>query len=192
MDYKIPDDIKSLCDKDSLKDRKEQEIVKKEIVKFLTYYLDFKKGKNSLANVTDIVSKDGEFRVKATVYPFERDVAGRMMRTRNYTMQEGVNEAGKKEVYVIAADRDWWDRNKFWFSILMIFAGTVIGSLSNPLSNLIDRLINKAPAKTEVFRVKVQTQSAPILRQTDSIYNLEIEKMESAKTLTTKMVLFFL
>jgi hypothetical protein len=76
MDYIVADNIKALCDKDNLKDAKEQELVKQELVKFLTYYLDLKKGKNSLANVTDIVSKDGEFRVKATNYPFERDVAG--------------------------------------------------------------------------------------------------------------------
>src|SRR5688572_27218278 len=112
MEYKIQENIKALCSKADLSDPDEQELVKKEFVKFLTAYLSLgegtDKGRNSLANITDIVRNDKQFPIKGTNYPFERDIAGRMMRTRNYTMKEGINEDGKKEVYVIAADRDWW------------------------------------------------------------------------------------
>jgi len=104
-------------------------------------------------------------------------MAGRMMRTRNFTMQEGINAAGKKEVYVIAADRDWWDRNKFKALLITLVVGTIIGSLGNPLSSLIDKLINKEPNKTEIFQLRVQKLSTPILLQNDSIYTFQIEKI---------------
>ena len=84
MNYKIPDNIKTLCAKPNLSDPDEQETVKQEIIKYLKDYLNLKKGKNSLADVTGIV-RDA-FQCKGTVYPFERDIAGRMMRTRDYTM----------------------------------------------------------------------------------------------------------
>jgi hypothetical protein len=146
MEYKIPDNIRTLCSKNDLSDPEEQELVKRELVKYLQAYLSLgkgsDKGRNSLANITDIVRNDKEFPIKGTVYPFERDVAGRMVRTRNYIMKEGTNKADKEEVYVIAADRDWWDKNKFWFSVLMIAIGAVIGSAVEPLSKLIDRVIN--------------------------------------------------
>ncbi len=184
MDYKIPDNIKLLSAKDHLSDSKEQELVKRELVNFLTAYLtlgdedDKTIGRNSLANITDIVSKDGEFPVKGTVYPFERDVAGRMVRTRNYTMKEGINKDGKEEVYVIAADRDWWDKNKIRFTILTLALGTLIGSLGNPLSNLINTLINKEKDKKEDYQIKVQANKS-ILNQSDSLYILQIHKKDS-------------
>src|SRR5437763_13440577 len=85
VDYKMPENIKALCTKDDLSDPEEHELVKQEFVKFLAAYLSLKrgkeKGKNSLANITDIVTS--EIQVKGTNYPFERDVAGRMVRTRN-------------------------------------------------------------------------------------------------------------
>ncbi len=185
MEYKIPDNIKLICAKPQLDKpdiNNEQELVKFEIVKFLKeYYLSLDKGKgnNSLANVTGIVRDD--FKVLWTVYPFELDIAGRMMRSRDYTMKEGFDTSGKQEVFVIAADRDWWDKNKLWFSILILLLGTLIGSLVTPLSNLINRLINKEHQQTEVFQVKVSPKSAPILHQADSVYILEIDKTDSTK-----------
>jgi len=154
MNYKIPEDIKLLCYKDNLSNPDEQELVKKELVKFLTYYLDLKKGNNSLANITDIVSKGGEFPIKGTVYPFERDVAGRMGRTRNYTMKEGVNRAGKNEVYVIAADRDWWDKYSGWVSIGLLIIGFVLGIISDPIK---DRLFPKEKGKSNSDTISLKT-----------------------------------
>lgn len=160
MNYPIPEHIKEICKKEKPKDEGEMESVKKEFKKFLEAYLSLDdgddKGRNSLANVTDIVSTDGEFPIKWTNYPFERDMAGRMMRTRNFTMQEGINTAGKREVYVIAADRDWWDRNKFKALLITLFLGTIIGSLGNPISSLVDKLVNKESNKTEVCQLSVQ------------------------------------
>jgi hypothetical protein len=46
MEYKIPDDIKALCEKKDLSKPDEQELVKVELVKFLTAYLNLKIGKN--------------------------------------------------------------------------------------------------------------------------------------------------
>lgn len=178
MKYKIPDNIKALCDKQDLSDSDEQEKVKQEIVKYLSYYLDLKRGRNSLANVTDIVNDF--FKVRGTNYNFERDIAGRMMRTRNYTMKEGVNKAGKEDVLVIAADRDWLDKNKFWFSIAMVIIGTLVGSISNPLSNFLDNLLNGKDKINKSYQIKLKTKSV-ILGQTDSLYNLEVEKTDSVK-----------
>jgi|GEM_PF-5879315 len=127
MHYIIPKNIKTLCEKENLSDPKEQELVKQELVNFLKHYLDLKRGKNSLANVTDIVSEGGAFPVKGTVYPFERDVAGRMVRTRDYTMKEGFNKVGKDEVYVIAADRDFWDKYSGWFSLILVVISFFLG-----------------------------------------------------------------
>ncbi len=180
MDYKIPDKIKTLCDKDDLSNPYEQELVKQELVKFITYYLDLKRGKNSLANVTDIVSESGEFPVKGTVYPFERDVAGRMMRTRNYTMKEGINKAGKEEVYIIAADRDWWDKNKLWFTLLTSAAGIIIGIMAAPLKGVFDNKIKEEYYIKDTIHVRLQNNSYTLL-PIDTVYNLKIEKRNSAK-----------
>ena len=152
--------------------------MKKEIVKYLKDYLNLKKGKNSLADVTGIIRE--VFKCKGTVYPFERDIAGRMMRTRNYTMQELINEGGGKEVHVIAADRDWWDKNKFWFSIAMVLIGTIVGSVSSPLSNFLNNLINGKDQSQESYRVKLQTNT-PILHRADSVSTLEIDKIDSTQ-----------
>lgn len=156
MNYKIPDNIKLLCNKDNLSISDEQEIVKKELVKFLTYYLDLKRGKNSLANITDIVSANGEFPIKGTVYPFERDVAGRMVRTRNYTMKEGVNSSGKNEVYVIAADRDWWDKYSGWVSIGLLIIGFILGIISDPIKERLfpkEKKINSDTISAKIIQV---------------------------------------
>lgn len=178
MDYIIPDNIKKLCAKLDLSDPVEQDLVKREIIKYLNDYLDLDKGKNSLANVTDIVRDF--FNVVGTNYPFERDIAGRMMRTRNYTMKEEIAKNGKEDVYVIAADRDWWDKNKFWFSVIMLIIGTLVGSINNPLSNFLNNLINSKEPNQKLYRVRLQT-NVPILHQADSVYILEIEKMDSAE-----------
>jgi hypothetical protein len=60
-----------------------------------------------------------------------------MMRTRNYTMQEGVNEPGQKEVYVIAADRDWWDKYSGWVSLGLLILGFLLGLISDPIKSAI-------------------------------------------------------
>lgn len=158
MDKNIPDYIKSLCEKDNLSDPGEQELVKKKLKEFLEQYLDLKKGKNSLANVSDIVSQSGEFPVKGTNYPFERDVAGRMVRTRNYTMKEGVNKAGKDEVYIIAADRDWWDKYSGWVSLALLILGFVLGIISDPIK---ERIFPKVKEKINSDTVSVKVLSMP-------------------------------
>ena len=152
MAYKIPDNIKVLCEKENLSDPDEQELVKQELVKFLKYYLDLKGGKNSLANVTDIVSKHGEFTVKGTVYPFERDVAGRMMRTRNYTLKEGINRASKEEVYVIASDRDWWDKFSGWVSVGLLIIGFILGIIGEPIR---DQIFPTDTTSSDTVSVKI-------------------------------------
>jgi hypothetical protein len=178
MDYKIPDNIKTLCEKENLSDPKEQELVKQELVNFLKYYLDLNRGKNSLANVTDIVSQSGEFPVKGTVYPFERDVAGRMVRTRNFTMKEGVNKAGKEEVYVIAADRSLWDRYKLLFTLLTGAAGTLFGIMADPLKGVFHTESNNQYLIRDTIQVRLQT-TVPISPQVDTVYNLPIVKKDS-------------
>lgn len=178
MDYKIPDNIKGLCEKENLSDPKEQELVKQELVKFLIYYLDLKRGKNSLANVTDIVSKDGEFTVKGTVYPFERDVAGRMVRTRNYTMKEGINKVGKEEVYVIAADRSLWDRYKLLFTLLTAAAGTLFGIMADPLKGLLHTESGNQYLIRDTIQVRLQTTN-PTFPPIDTVYNFPIVKKDS-------------
>jgi hypothetical protein len=180
MNYKIPDHIKFLCDKGDLSNPDEQELVKQELVKFLTDYLDLKKGKNSLANITDIVSEDGEFPVKGTVYPFERDVAGRMMRTRNYTMKEGTNKVGKEEVYIIAADRDWWDKNKLWFTLITSAAGIIIGIMADPLKGIFNNRSKEQYYIKDTIQVRLQNNSHTLL-PIDTVYNLKIEKKDSTK-----------
>ncbi len=167
MDYKIPDNIKALCKKENLSKPDEQELVKQELVKFLEYYLDLKRGKNSLANITDIVSEDGEFPVKGTVYPFERDVAGRMMRTRNYTMEERINKAGKEEVYVIAADRDWWDKYSILVSVGLLIIGFALGIIGEPIR---ERIFHKEKTSPDTVSVKILSVPQQIPEQnTDSV-----------------------
>lgn len=166
MAYRIPDKIKVLCKKENLSNPDEQELVKQELVKFLEYYLDLKRGKNSLANVTDIVSQDGEFPVKGTVYPFERDVAGRMMRTRNYTMREGTNKAGKEEVYVIAADRDWWDKYSGWVSVFLLIVGFVLGIIGEPIR---ERIFPKDTTSPDTVSVKILSMPQKAEHNRDSV-----------------------
>lgn len=173
MDYIIPDKIKALCAKSDLSDSKEQDEVKKELVKFLEYYLDLKKGKNSLANITGIVQD--EFPVKGTVYTFERDVAGRMVRTRNYTMKEISRKVGDKEIWevlVIPLDRKIWEKYVVPYSIIMIIIGTLISTLIPELPKL------WGAAKEPKVNYKVQVKQH---RQTDSLTNLQIEINETAK-----------
>lgn len=164
MDYKIPDDIKKLCDQESLSDPIEQELVKKELVNFLKAYLKLGNennksiGNNSLANVTDITSEKGEFPIKGKNYPFERDVAGRMMRTRNYTMQEGFNRMNQSEVYVIAADRDWWDKYSGWVSIGLLIVGFILGIISDPVR---DAIFHKAKNKSSSDTLSVKVLQLP-------------------------------
>lgn len=180
MNYKIPNHIKLICKKENLSDPNDQEDVKKELKKFLETYLSLEKdkGNNSLANITDIVSENGEFPIKGSNYPFERDVAGRMMRTRNYTIQEGVNEAGKKEVYVIAADRDWWDKHKFLFTLLTLGAGTLIGIMSDPLKGFFHAKSNEHYLIKDTIQVRLQNSITP-LYQRDTVYNLPIVRKVS-------------
>jgi hypothetical protein len=153
MDNKIPDHIKSICAKPKLDDpdiNNEQELVKKAIVEYLEYYLDIKKGGNSLADVTGIIRN--EFECKWTVYTFERDIGGRMMRTRNYTMRETINEGGGKEILVIAADRDWWDKYSGWFSLASIVLAFILGLLGEPIKNA---LFSKTPTNKDTVSVKI-------------------------------------
>ena len=178
MDYLIPNDIKLLCEKDDLNNSKEQELVKAELKKFLEHYLDLKRGKNSLANVTDIVSQSGEFPVKGTNYPFERDVAGRMVRTRNFTMKEGINKSGKEEVYVIAADRSLWDRYKLLFTLLTAAAGTLFGIIADPLKGVFHTESNNQYLIQDTIQVQLQT-TILTFRQVDTVYNLPIVKKNS-------------
>jgi hypothetical protein len=184
MEYTIPKDIQDACKRDKPKDEKELESVKTQLKKFLEAYLSLEdgkdKGRNSLANITDIVSKDGEFPIKWTNYPFERDMAGRMMRTRNFTMQEGINEVGKKEVYVIAADRDWWDRNKLWFTILTTSIGIALGVMADPLKGLLRTESDTQYLIRDTIQVRLQTIT-PTFRQVDTVYNLPIVKKDSSK-----------
>ena len=186
MNYKIPDKISEACQRDKPKDEAEMELVKKEFIKFLGAYLSLKKGedkgRNSLANITDIVSTSGEFTIKWTNYPFERDIAGRMMRTKNFTLQEGINDNGKKEVYVIAADRDWWDKYSGWVSIGLLIIGFILGIISDPIKErLFPKEKNKSNSDTiSVNILQLPSQQEPKNDQNDVQYILGQPKKDSA------------
>lgn len=164
MNYKIPDNIKILCEKDSLADPKEQELVKRELVKFIKAYLtlgdenDEYIGRNSLANITDITSEKGEFPVKGKNYPFERDIAGRMMRTKNYTMKEGLNWLREPEVYVIAADRDFWDKHKGPISVGLLVFGFILGLIGDAVK---ERIFTTKTNKSNPDTISVKVLQLP-------------------------------
>ncbi|HVX50982.1 MAG TPA: hypothetical protein VHB48_12535 [Chitinophagaceae bacterium] len=160
MTYTVPPKIAILCAKKDLSNQDEQEKVKKEVVKYLKSYLNLKEGKNSFADVTGIIRN--VFMCNGTSYSFERDIAGRMMRTKDYTMIEAVNDGGGKEVYIVPADRDWWDKSKFWFTVSTLLLGTLIGSLGNPLSNLISSLTNKEKDKPIKYQIILPTSKSTL------------------------------
>jgi hypothetical protein len=142
MHYKIPQKIQILCNKQDLSDTNEQYEVKKEIANYIeNYYLNLKIGKNSLANISNIV-KDF-FHVKGTNYPFERDIAGLMMRSRDYTMKE-INKIidGKEieEVFVIPLDRKWHEKSPTTYTLFIGFVGSVIGAIVTNISGVIEFL----------------------------------------------------
>jgi hypothetical protein len=133
-----------------------------------------------LANITDIVKKD--FKVQGTNYPFERDVAGRMMRTKNYTMQEGLSEARNREVYVIAADRDWWDRHRGSVPFLLLGVGFLLGLITDPIKDAI--FSTTKPANPDTVSVKVLTlpqQEEPKNDQHGVQHILQTLKADSSK-----------
>lgn len=171
MDYVIPDNIKMLCAKIDLSDADEQDAVKKELVKFLEYYLDLKKGKNSLANISGIVHR--EFPVKGTNYPFERDVAGRMVRTHNYIMKEVSRKVGDKEIWevlVIPLDRRWWEIYPYLIPLIAVLVGSLLTLIATKIAQPKKQLYNQSKSQS--------IQNRPF--QNDSLKNLQIQKMDSA------------
>ena len=169
MDYKIPDNIKTLCEKQDLSDDKEQDLVKNEVIKYATQYLDKRKGKNSIINITDVVRDF--FKIRGGNYPFERDIARRMARTRDYEIREGKNKNNDDEVYIIPLDRKLWEKYTPGWTVLMLLVGAAIPLLFHELPKLwqkpklnariekrgphITYLVNTSASKIFQFTVKI-------------------------------------
>lgn len=80
-----------------------------------------------------------------------------MMRTRDYTMKESINEGDGKEVYVIAADRDWWNKYSVWVSFGLLVLGFIFGLFGEPIKN---KIFTK-PINKDTVLVKVLQQYQP-------------------------------
>ena len=178
MEYNIPPDIEILCAKTDLSNENEQEKVKVEIVNYLKRYLDKKDGKNSFVDVTGIIRDI--FKCQGTQYSFDRDIGGRMQRTRDFTMREAINEGNGKEVYVIAADRDWWDKYSGWVSIVLLVIGFILGLIGEPIR---DKIFTKTkPTNIDTLSIKVLSlpqQEQPHLYQHNLQQIPEILKTDS-------------
>ena len=149
----MTDKERTIANKKDLSNKEEMETMKSFTVKYLRWYLHKNGDNNSFADVTGRIRDD--LKIAGTNYAFERDIAGRMMRTRNYTMRENLDNPNAKEVYVIAADRDWWDRNKFWFTIIIGGIGIIVGWILNLFSDPIKTRLFPQPLKQDTVQVHI-------------------------------------